>query len=133
MGCGDTGPHGRRPDVAGGAVAREARARIPELAKHEVIAVLDHDLVPDGSRNSDDSGIAISRAGLGLGVAVEDAVSEKGLLGLLHRRFFAYPSQRFAVASVLLLITLAIAPTKDFFNEWRQYKRRYRRFAPRRR
>lgn len=52
-------------------------------------------------------------------------MSEKGLFGWLHRHFFAYPSQRFAVASLLLLLTLAIAPTKDFFNEWRHYQRHY--------
>jgi mono/diheme cytochrome c family protein len=47
-----------------------------------------------------------------------------GAIKYLHR-FLASPAQRFAWASLLLLITLAIAPTKDFFKEWRQYQRKY--------
>jgi mono/diheme cytochrome c family protein len=58
-------------------------------------------------------------------MALEDAVSEKGIIGWLHRKLLANPEERFALASILLLITLAIAPTKDFFREWRQYQRRY--------
>jgi mono/diheme cytochrome c family protein len=65
---------------------------------------------------------------LDLGVALEDALSQHGVIGWLHRHFFASPAQRFAWASVLLLVTLAIAPTKDFFKEWRRYQRKYLTF-----
>ena len=41
------------------------------------------------------------------------------------RRYFGTPAQRFAWASFLLLITLAIAPTKDFLKEWRRNQRKY--------
>ena len=43
----------------------------------------------------------------------------------LRQMFLASPAHRFAWASLLLLIALAIAPTKDFFKEWRHYQRRY--------
>ena len=56
-------------------------------------------------------------------------MSDKGLIGWLHRKLFANPEERFALASILLLVTLAIAPTKDFFREWRQYQRKYLSFA----
>jgi mono/diheme cytochrome c family protein len=55
-------------------------------------------------------------------------MSRHGMINWLHRTFFASPAHRFAWASVLLLITLAIAPTKDFFNEWRHYQRQYASF-----
>jgi mono/diheme cytochrome c family protein len=65
---------------------------------------------------------------VGLGVALEKFLSELGKTVWLRRTFFASPAQRFAWASVLLLVTLAIAPTKDFFNEWRHYQRQYMTF-----
>jgi mono/diheme cytochrome c family protein len=43
----------------------------------------------------------------------------------LRRIFWAEPAHRFASVSMLLLISLAIAPTKDFFNQWRHYQRQY--------
>ena len=46
----------------------------------------------------------------------------------LRRNVLASPVHRFGWASLLLLIALAIAPTKDFFNEWRHYQRQYRKF-----
>jgi len=52
-------------------------------------------------------------------------VRKHGIIAWLHRTFFASPAHRFAWASVLLVITLAIAPTKDFFNEWRRNQRQY--------
>jgi len=61
-------------------------------------------------------------------MALEGAVSEQGMIGWLRRNIFASPAHRFGWASVVLLITLAIAPTKDFFNEWRHYQRQYANF-----
>jgi mono/diheme cytochrome c family protein len=61
-------------------------------------------------------------------MALEDAMSGSAALGWLRRNFFASPAHRFGVASMVLLITLAIAPTKDYFNEWRHYQRQYRQF-----
>ncbi len=46
----------------------------------------------------------------------------------LSRHVLASPVHRFGWASLLLLIALAVAPTKDFFNEWRHYQRHYRKF-----
>lgn len=42
-------------------------------------------------------------------------------------RFFAGTApRRFASVSVLLAVVAAIAPTKDFFSQWRGYQRQYR-------
>ncbi|HEV2113106.1 MAG TPA: c-type cytochrome [Terriglobales bacterium] len=38
----------------------------------------------------------------------------------------------FGVVSVLLLISLAIAPTKDYFSEWRHYQKQFLRLASKR-
>jgi mono/diheme cytochrome c family protein len=46
----------------------------------------------------------------------------------LRRNVVASPVRRFGWASLLLLIALAVAPTKDFFNEWRHSQRQYRKF-----
>jgi mono/diheme cytochrome c family protein len=61
-------------------------------------------------------------------VALEEFLSAQGIPGRLRRIFFDSPANRFAWASLLLLITLAIAPTKDFFKEWRHYQRQYVKF-----
>lgn len=46
----------------------------------------------------------------------------------LRRTFWAEPAHRFAWVSVLLMISLTIAPTKDFFNQWRHDQRKYLKF-----
>jgi mono/diheme cytochrome c family protein len=61
-------------------------------------------------------------------VALEEFLSAQEISGWLRRIFFDSPAHRFAWASLLLLITLAIAPTKDFFKEWRHYQRQYVKF-----
>ncbi|HEY6270972.1 MAG TPA: c-type cytochrome [Terriglobales bacterium] len=43
----------------------------------------------------------------------------------LRRLFFGDPARRFAWASLALTVSLAIAPTKEFFNEWRHYQRQF--------
>ena len=50
------------------------------------------------------------------------------LTGWLRRNLLASPVHRFGWASLLLLIALAVAPTKDFFSEWRHYQRKYLKF-----
>ncbi len=46
----------------------------------------------------------------------------------LSNIFFGDPARRFAWVSLLLTLSLAVAPTKDFFREWRHYQRQYSRF-----
>ena len=55
-------------------------------------------------------------------------MSAQGIKRWLRRNVLASPVHRFGWASLLLLIALAVAPTKDFFNEWRHYQRKYRKF-----
>ena len=39
--------------------------------------------------------------------------------------FVGTAPRRFASVSVLLAIVAAIAPTKDFFSQWRHYQKQY--------
>jgi mono/diheme cytochrome c family protein len=52
-------------------------------------------------------------------------LSLRDQLGWLRRTFLGDPTRRFAWASVILTVSLAIAPTKEFFNEWRHYQRQF--------
>ncbi|HJX84872.1 MAG TPA: c-type cytochrome, partial [Candidatus Angelobacter sp.] len=45
--------------------------------------------------------------------------------GWVRRTFFGNPARRFAWASLILTISLAIAPTKEFFTDWRHYQRQF--------
>jgi mono/diheme cytochrome c family protein len=43
----------------------------------------------------------------------------------LQRTFLGDFTRRFACASLVLTVSLAIAPTKEFFNQWRHYQRQF--------
>jgi cytochrome c1 len=43
----------------------------------------------------------------------------------LWQTLFGHPVRAFGVVSLLLLISLAIAPAKNHFNEWRHYQKQY--------
>src|SRR5207248_11686727 len=43
------------------------------------------------------------------------------------QRLFANPIRAFGVMSVVLLLSLAIAPAKNHFSEWRHYQKQYLR------
>jgi mono/diheme cytochrome c family protein len=43
----------------------------------------------------------------------------------VRRTFFGDPVRRFAWISLILTLSLAIAPAKDFFNDWRHYQRQF--------
>jgi cytochrome c1 len=45
----------------------------------------------------------------------------------LWHKLFGDPIRAFGVVSLIFLISLAIAPAKDFFSEWRHYQRGYLR------
>ena len=51
--------------------------------------------------------------------------SSKNALFSLWQRFFGHPVRAFGVVSLLLLISLAIAPAKNHFSEWRHYQKHY--------
>src|SRR5471030_1131959 len=46
-------------------------------------------------------------------------------LGRVRRIVLGSPARRFAWISLVLTLSLAIAPTKDFFNEWHHYQRQF--------
>src|ERR1700694_1289953 len=46
-------------------------------------------------------------------------------LSWVRRTFFGDPARRFAWISLVLMISLAIVPTKEFFSAWRQYQRQF--------
>ena len=51
--------------------------------------------------------------------------SSKNALSSLWQRLFGNPVRAFGVVSLLLLISLAIAPAKNHFSEWRHYQKQY--------
>jgi mono/diheme cytochrome c family protein len=51
--------------------------------------------------------------------------SMKNALSSLWRTLFGHPVRAFGVVSLLLLISLAIAPAKNHFSEWRHYQKQY--------
>jgi mono/diheme cytochrome c family protein len=51
--------------------------------------------------------------------------SPKNTLASLWQALFGHPVRAFGVVSLLLLISLAIAPAKNHFSEWRHYQNLY--------
>jgi cytochrome c1 len=51
--------------------------------------------------------------------------SSKNALSSLWQTLFGHPVRAFGVISLLLLISLAIAPAKNHFSEWRHYQKQY--------
>lgn len=51
--------------------------------------------------------------------------SSKNSLRSLCQTLFGHPVRAFGVVSLLLLISLAIAPAKNYFSEWRHYQSQY--------
>ncbi len=51
--------------------------------------------------------------------------SSNNALFSLWQRLFGHPVRAFGVVSLLLLISLAIAPAKNHFSEWRHYQKHY--------
>jgi len=51
--------------------------------------------------------------------------SFKNTLSSLWQTLFGHPVRAFGVVSLLLLISLAIAPAKNYFSEWRHYQNQY--------
>ena len=51
--------------------------------------------------------------------------SSKNALSSLWQTLFGHPVRAFGVVSLLLLISLAIAPAKNHFSEWRHYQKQY--------
>ena len=49
----------------------------------------------------------------------------KNGLSSLWQMLFGHPVRAFGVVSLLLLISLAIAPAKNHFSEWRHYQKQY--------
>jgi mono/diheme cytochrome c family protein/cytochrome c1 len=49
----------------------------------------------------------------------------KNALSSLWQKLFGHPVRAFGVVSLLLLISLAIAPAKNHFSEWRHYQKQY--------
>ena len=49
----------------------------------------------------------------------------KNALSSLWQTLFGHPVSAFGSVSLLLLISLAIAPAKNYFSEWRHYQKQY--------
>jgi cytochrome c1 len=51
--------------------------------------------------------------------------SSRNKLSALWQALFGDPIRAFGVVSLLLLLSLAIAPAKNYFSEWRHYQKQY--------
>jgi len=51
--------------------------------------------------------------------------SSRNRLSSVRQALFGDPIRAFGVISLLLLISLAIAPAKNYFSEWRHYQKQY--------
>lgn len=51
--------------------------------------------------------------------------ARKNVLALAWHKLFGDPVRAFGTVSMLLLISLAIAPAKNYFSEWRHYQNKY--------
>lgn len=60
-----------------------------------------------------------------MGLALGSRMTRRNPLSWIKRTFFGDPARRFGWISLILAASLAIAPTKDFFNEWRHYQRQF--------
>lgn len=60
-----------------------------------------------------------------VGAAVVNGSNSRGFLARLRLLFFGDPARRFAWVSLLLTLSLAVSPLKDFFRQWRGYQRQY--------
>ena len=89
--------------------------------------LLDHDLVSVRTGRAHSGWHVLSRPRLVLGVALEKL---SGIIGQkpqssMWQRLFGDPVRAFGVVSLLLLISLAIAPAKNHFSELRHYQKQY--------
>jgi mono/diheme cytochrome c family protein len=53
----------------------------------------------------------------------------KDKVASLYRTLFGNSARAFGTVSVILLFSLAIAPAKDYFSEWRHYQNQYRKLV----
>ncbi len=63
---------------------------------------------------------------MGLAVAGWLLMTVRQKLGLITRLWSGDSARAFGLVSVLLLVSLAIAPAKDHFSQWRHYQNQYR-------
>ncbi|MBZ5512724.1 MAG: c-type cytochrome [Acidobacteriia bacterium] len=52
-------------------------------------------------------------------------MSAREILTSLRRRIFGDSARTFGIMSVVFLVSLAIAPAKNYFSEWRHYQKQY--------
>ena len=106
----------------------------PALSGLQTTFLLDHDLVSFRTHSAHRSWHFLPRPRLVLGVALEELTCSRHHRSRHHHEEHAdlavadivRPSRaRFGTVSLLLLISLAIAPAKNHFSEWRHYQKQY--------
>ena len=120
--------------VAGRAKFSAVAVGLPALSGLQTTFLLDHDLVSFRTHRAHRSWHFLPRPGLVLGAALEEltcsrhhrsAPSTKNTLSSLWQTLFGHPVRAFGTVSLLLLISMAIAPAKNHFSEWRHYQKQY--------
>src|SRR5260370_21461193 len=97
-----------------------------ELVGIQTAFLLDHDLVPGRSNHLNRGRYPIPRPGMVVGMALEKL--SLNLLNHLRRLgsfFLGDPARRFASASAVLTLSLAIVLSSEFVNDWHSYQRQF--------
>ena len=136
-GAGAHADHGGN-HAAGGAEFSAIAFGLPTISGGEAAFLLGDDLVFIRTGGAHRHRYIFPRTGLGLGLAVagfitmlinihKDAALMKEKLTSLWQKFFGDSVRAFGVVSLVFLGSLAIAPAKNFFSEWRHYQHGYLR------
>src|SRR5260370_7472253 len=97
-----------------------------EVVGIQTAFLLDHDLVPGRSNHLNRGRYPIPRPGMVVGMALEKL--SLNLLNHLRRLgsfFLGDPARRFASASAVLTLSLAIVLSSEVVNDWHSYQRQF--------
>ena len=124
-----TAHYGRRSCCWRRRARLQSPSALPALSGGQASLVLGDDLVLIRTGGVDRHRHIFPRAGLGLGLAVagfiKDAAIMKEKLTSLWQKLFGDSVRAFGVVSLIFLLSMAIAPAKNFFSEWRHYQHGY--------
>src|SRR5215471_7985273 len=122
------------PDASGGVHDAGHDFTVTTDPGSQTAVVLDHELVPGrtGGAHCCRHFLPRPRLVMALAVAGRRKVKLPGTLEKLRQRFCPDTAHLFGWTSLLLLVLLAIAPSKDFFADWRTCQRGYERLIGRR-
>ena len=100
---------------------------VPALSGSQTTFLLDHHRFPVRTGRAHGGWHFLSAAQAGPGCCPGEVNCDRSPKNTtsLWQTLFGHPVRAFGVVSLLLLISLAIAPAKNHFSEWRHYQKQY--------